>query len=172
MFILKRSLIITIISALTINLTSCGLMSKNNTDSKTLSSESKEMQEARRSLETYFTLLSERKYEQAVDYCAGGWSYELLASYNEDVEPKDYGKLLKRGCEENGFIAMKVKNIVSAEKLNPTSYLFEVQFTTKDGNLFVWGEANTAKPPRSVFSYMVVKKDGRFLVDGLPPYDE
>ena len=119
------------------------------------------LEQAREALLTYFSLLHDQRYDEAV-YFYGG-SYDLLRDWNPTVEPNDYATLLKNGCTINGLMCLEAQTIVQEETVSSSEFQFVVEFMNEDGSLFMLGQ-------QSQFTYTVMKVYGRFLVQDLPVY--
>jgi len=127
---------------------------------------------ARQALTSFFTLLHERSYAQAVQYYGG--SYDALRVWNPAVAPDDYAALFQNGCEVNGLKCLAIRTIVAEEQVSATEFSFVLEFADEDGGLFVRGPCCGATPeempPTSRFTYPVRKVGDRFLVQGGPVY--
>lgn len=117
---------------------------------------------ARQALETYFSLLHEGRYAEAVAYYGG--DVQVLRDWNPGVASDDSARLLENGCTINGLRCLALKEVVHEEPMSPTEYRFTIEFATEDGSTFV-GPAAAEQ-----FVYTVFQTDGRFLVQELPPY--
>ena len=133
---------------------------------------SADLEAARQALTGYFAALNDGRYGEAAGYYGG--SYEILTGYNPDIPPEDYEALLDAGCRYNGLQCLKVREIVKAEQLSPTEFSLTAEFANPDGSLFqrgpCCGEDPAQSPPESQFTFTVVKRDGKFLVQELPVY--
>ncbi len=131
-----------------------------------------ELDNAREALTSYFSLLHEGRYTEAIDYYGG--DYEILRGWNPDADGDDYVTLFTLGCTANGLICLPVGNIVTEEQVSPTEFGFTVEFVNDDGTQFVRGPCCGATeeemPPQSEFTYTVKKIDDKFLVQELPVY--
>ncbi len=140
-----------------------------------------DMQLAQSTLENYFSLLNIGKYSEAVIHHGSG--YDALMDWNPDLTPKDRDLLLQRGCEQNGWQCLRVREVLSAEKVNESvvaenqvvkEYKFTVQFNNNDGTLFKFGPCCGATeaemPTRTEFEYIVKKADNGFIVMTAPQY--
>jgi hypothetical protein len=129
-----------------------------------------DLQRAREALVTYFSLLHAGRYADAINYYGG--SYDILSSTNPEIDPNDHVVLIRYGCIL--LMCLEVRTIVQAEMASPTEFKFVVEFKNEDGSLFVrgpcCGASETDMPPQSQFTYLVIKVDNRFLVQGLPVY--
>ena len=136
----------------------------------TATSSQSDLAQAREALPDYFSLLHARRYAEAVN--AYGGSYDLLKDWNPTVDPKDHAALFENGCTINGLMCLEVRTIAQEEMASLTEFKFVVEFSRDDGSLFVrgpcCGASETDMPPQSQFPYLVIKVDGRFLVQGLP----
>lgn len=124
-------------------------------------------------LTTFFDLLQLGEYTEAAAYYGG--SYQVLTDKNPQVDPADVATLWRNGCSINGFNCLKVLNYSLPEQIGPGEFVFDVQFSTREGELLVIGAccggAETLQPPVSEFTIRVTQgEDGRFRVMDLPPY--
>ncbi len=90
---------------------------------------------ARNALTTYFSLLHDGRYSEAVSYYGG--DYERLRNWNPVVEKNDYVTLFRNGCTGNGFNCLRIKNIVRERQLSPVEFQFIVEFMKNNGSLFI-----------------------------------
>ena len=128
---------------------------------------------AEESTKRFYKHLNEGEYDQAVDLYGG--SYDILQSYNPDLDHEDYAALLQAGCEFNGLMCLEVLNVVSIQTSDEHEFFFEIEFANPDGSLFVrgpcCGETEEDMPSQSSFMIRVVcQDDGSCLVMDLPPY--
>ena len=126
---------------------------------------------ARQALETFFALLYEGRYAEAVAYYGG--DYQVLRDWNPPVDPDDYTRLLENGCTIDGLMCLALKGICTEEALSPVEYRFTVQFAAPDGSTFarpLYCCGGSSEPSMDRFVYTVLKVDGSFLVQELPPY--
>jgi len=130
---------------------------------------------ARKALVSYFSLLHDGRYSEAVSYYGG--DYETLRYWNPFVEKNDYVTLFRNGCTGNGLNCLRIKNIVSERQLSPVEFQFIVEFMKNDGSLFiVYGygqdteDTGKEKPKMSQFTFTVKKVNDKFLVEELPVY--
>ncbi len=122
---------------------------------------------------TFFDLLQAGDYAEAAGYYGG--SYELLTGYNPNVDPSDLATLWRNGCSANGLNCLTVRALTPAASEEPGVIAFDVQFSTREGELFVIGPCcgadETEQPPVSLFTVRVARgDDGRYRVIDLPPY--
>ncbi len=131
-----------------------------------------EIDQARITLQTFFTLLHNGRYVEATRLFGG--DYQTLRDANPDVSAYDYALLLERACRQNGFQCLELKSIVEQTLQSATETRFTVEFTTTDGRLFVrgpcCGATETEMPSVSRFEYTVKKIGDSFLVQELPVY--
>jgi Tol biopolymer transport system component len=136
------------------------------------SAEAHDLDSARQALMTYFSLLHERRYSEAISYYGG--TYDILRDWNPTVAQDDYATLFKNGCTMNGLQCLSIRTIVHGEKVSPIEFRFTVEFTNDDGTLFVrgpcCGATETEMPPQTQFTYVVKKVGDRFLIQDLPVY--
>lgn len=127
---------------------------------------------AEQALQDYFAALNAGQYEQA-DRLFGG-TYETLTGWNPDINPDDHTALWEAGCSRNGLQCLLVRSFSLKEQAGDI-YFYTVEFTNKDGDLFVRGPCcgadETEMPSTSQFEVRVQEsEDGRFLVLDLPVY--
>jgi hypothetical protein len=154
---------------LTVFFTACAPQPGNAPEPTSLASSAAKAQEA---LIELFASLQAREYTEAIPLYGG--SYETLQGYNPDIDATDYAALFARGCEQNGFQCLEVRNATFTGRQGDT-YIFQVEFSNSDGSLFVRGPCcgadETEMPPVSQFEYRVARSSqGQFVVLDLPPY--
>ncbi|MFZ2522346.1 MAG: hypothetical protein WAX44_03975 [Minisyncoccia bacterium] len=117
-----------------------------------------------------------KQYGVAVEYHGSG--YETLQNWNPTTSPNDYTTLLKAGCEANGWQCLKIKNVLSQQKISESEYKFIVQFekperSTGSETVFTQrpccGEEDTGQR-KTDFEYVVKKTKGNFVVITPPIY--
>jgi hypothetical protein len=128
---------------------------------------------ARQALIVFFAQLQAGEYELAVDLYGG--SYDVLTGFNPNVEPSDRATLWRNGCSINSLNCLVTRTVTLAGRPSVNEYIFDVEFSTREGDLFVLGPCcgatETEQPPVSRFPIRVVKgSDGFFRVIDLPPY--
>jgi len=130
------------------------------------------LEEARAVLTAYLDALAAAKYPLAAQYYGG--SPEILQGYNPDIAAEDLPALLEAACSRNGFMCLPIKTIVSEDALSEDSFVFEVEFLTRDGQLFEQGPCCGADPegfvPVRQFSFQVQRNAQGYQVLDLPPY--
>jgi hypothetical protein len=94
-----------------------------------------ETQKALNALETYYSLLAQKDYANAVNYHGSGYGYIL--SLNPTVDEAEHELLLEVACESNGFICMEISEVISSNMDEEGIYTFIVSFKNKDGELHV-----------------------------------
>jgi hypothetical protein len=124
-------------------------------------------------LQTFFNLLNEGQYAEAVSLYGG--TYDTMRDNNPSITPADLIALMRNACEINGVQCLKPRSITIEKTASSGEFLFQVEFQNQDGSLFIRGPccgANpTDQPPQSVFQYAVVKTpQGHFQVMDMPPY--
>ena len=122
---------------------------------------------------TFFDKLQAGDYDQVAQYFGG--SYDVLTGYNPAVAADDVATLWRNGCSINGLNCLAARSVTLADQPAEGEYLFNVEFTTREGELFVQlpccGADDTEQPPVSVFPIRVARAaDGRYRVIDLPPY--
>ena len=121
----------------------------------------------------FFTALNQGDYSQAAELYDG--SYDVLQGYNPTLDPEDQAALLQAGCEFNGLMCLRVREVLSIQAGDPNDFFFEIEFANPDGSTFelgpCCGETEESMPPESVFIIGVrCLEDGTCLVLDLPPY--
>ncbi len=121
---------------------------------------------ARHTLLTFFTLLHDRRYAEAVPLYGG--SYDGMRNNNSPViPPDDYAALFESSCT-NQRPCLLVANIVDEEVVSQDEYKFMVEFVWIDGTLYkrgpCCGATETEMPPEWQFPYTVKIIDGQFKV--------
>jgi hypothetical protein len=129
--------------------------------------------QAAQALSGFFDALNRGDYAAAA--ALFGDDYEVLIGMNPNLPAGDHLALWKQGCKFNGFQCLKIKEIVSSEKVDEETFRFVVHFAKADGSLFVQnpccGESLTSMPPVSEFTIQVRRNaQGKFLVMDMPPY--
>jgi len=122
---------------------------------------------AQQALEDFFDALVNGQYEQAVSLFGG--SYETLVEMNPEIPADNFPILWQAACQINGYLCLPIRIITFNETTSGGVYLFSVEFSTMDGELFV--QPGVTDPPQFSFEFRVVQgADGRFLVLDYPPY--
>ena len=165
-----RPIIVLIVLALTIGLIACQPATAAPTANLAPSDDEALAVDA---LFTFFDKLQAGDYAEAAAYFGG--SYEVLTGYNPEVDPADVATLWRNGYSINGLNCLKARSLTLAGQPAPGEYLFDVEFSTREGELFVLGPCcgvdETQQPPVSVFPIRVVRgEDGGYRVIDLPPY--
>ncbi len=126
---------------------------------------------ARNALLTFFTLLHDGRYAEAVPLYGG--DYETLRIQNPDVSPEDYAALWQASCTRQ-TPCLLVSRIVEEKQVSQDLFEFSVEFIWKDGALFklgpCCGATETEMPPVWQFAYTVMKSDGQYKVMQGPVY--
>ena len=128
--------------------------------------------EAQRVLVNFLTSLHTKNYAQAVPLYAG--EYESLQVFNPEIDPNDTIALWTWACDNQLLQCLEVRSTTFKELVGD-SYVFQVEFNSPDGNLFVLGPCcganETEMPPVSQFEFTVSRTaDGKFVVMNTPPY--
>ena len=165
-----RPIIVLIVLALTIGLIACQPATAAPTANLAPSDDEALAVDA---LFTFFDKLKAGDYAEAAAYFGG--SYEVLTGYNPEVDPADVATLWRNGCSINGLNCLAARSVTLADRPEPGEYTFNVEFSTREGELFVQlpccGADETEQPPVSLFSIHVARgADGRYRVIDLPPY--
>jgi hypothetical protein len=126
--------------------------------------------QASKTLVTFFDLLYNKKYEQATKLFGGG--YGVVINWNSDVDPDDYPALLMKGCEWNGFVcSLRIGKIIEAKQISPMEYHFIVEFIKDDGSLYQRRGANDTTV--SQFLFRVARDcNGEYFVVDWPFYEQ
>ncbi len=126
---------------------------------------------ARHTLLTFFTLLHDGRYAEAVPLYGG--DYETLRIQNPDTPAEDYAALWKASCTHQ-TPCLLVSKIIKEKSIAQDELEFVVEFVRLDGTLFklgpCCGETETDMPPVWQFPYTVKKVDGMFKVMEGPVY--
>jgi hypothetical protein len=104
-------------------------------------STSTEVERARVALETFFSLLHDQRYDEAVNHYGG--AYDVLRDWNPTVAQDDFATLWRNGCTINGLHCLKIEKIVQQEEVSPTEFRFIVEFMNDDGTLHTWAIRDT-----------------------------
>lgn len=159
--------------SLWLTLAACGhgrVSQTGNVDTEPTSDRAAAAEEA---LVTFFAHLAAGQYDQAARLYGG--SYEILQSWNPNVDPQDHATLWRNGCSINGLNCLAVGDVTRVDETAGGGYRFEVEFTDREGDLFVLlpccGATETEQPPVSRWLIGVSPDaSGRMLVTDLPPY--
>lgn len=128
---------------------------------------------AEQALRAFFADLHAGRYAQAAEAYAG--TYEIMVDHNPDLDSTDHAALFRNACTINGAQCLEVRSARLVESTLGGEFRFLVEFQLEDGSLFVQGPccgaSETDVPPRSEFSYRVIKsEDGLFRVVDMPVY--
>ena len=131
-----------------------------------------DFQNAEQALLDFLEELSAGNYKEAAELYGGG--YEIMIEHNPDLDPNNHAALIQNACTINGAQCLKVESVALDHKAAVNGYIFLVEFQNEDGTLFELGPCcggnETDTPPRSSFTFTVVKDDeGQFLVMDMPP---
>ncbi len=130
-----------------------------------------DIETARETLITFFSLLHDQRYGEALCYYSG--SLDVLRDWNPAVA-EDKATLLKSACTLRGLQCLTIRAVLREEQVTPTEFRFLVQFTNEDGSLFTrgpcCGATETQMPTQSQFPFTVKQVDDRFLVQEMPVY--
>lgn len=167
-----RPIFLFILLGLTVGLVACQPSAADATRTPNLAPSDDEALAAD-ALFTFFDKLQAGDYAEAAEYYGG--SYEVLTGDNPNVTPDDVATLWRNGCSINGFNCLAARSLTLADRPGAGEYLFNVEFSTREGELFVQlpccGVDETEQPPVSVFPILVARgEDGRYRVLDLPPY--
>jgi hypothetical protein len=126
---------------------------------------------ARYTLITFFTLLHDGHYTEATQLYGG--SYDTMREQNPDVSPDDYVLLFKVNCSRQSFCLL-ISRVVEENQVAGDEFHFVVEFIWRDGTLFTvgpcCGATEAEMPPVWQFTYTVKIIDGRFKVMEGPVY--
>jgi len=126
---------------------------------------------ARHTLLTFFTLLHDGHFAEAVPLYGG--DYETLRIQNPDVAPDDYAGLWRAACGRQSPCLL-VSRIVEEKIGAQNEFEFVVEFVWQDGTLFklgpCCGATEAEMPPVWQFPYTVKKIDGVFKIMEGPVY--
>ena len=126
---------------------------------------------ASEALTKFFEDLSKGNYSSAVDFYGG--NYDILLSFNPDIAADDRESLWENGCKINGLQCLPVRTINYLGQNDVGEYIFELEFNTPQGDLFVLESIDENQVPavQSKFEYRVAEdNDGNFQVLNLPVY--
>ncbi|MCB9419395.1 MAG: hypothetical protein H6667_06310 [Ardenticatenaceae bacterium] len=127
----------------------------------TLSPVVSEQDKAQSALDTFFNLLVEKRYTEAVTYFGG--SYDVLAAaYPQDAA--DESRLLQDECEHSS--CLPIHSVTNGQANGADSFTFTVTFAGEDGRLFTQTTADGRQI--SQFDISVSRQNGRYLVQHLP----
>jgi len=134
--------------------------------------QSSEVVHAQEVLERYFGALASGDYATA-DSLYGG-DYQLFLDWNPDLTVEDHAALWERACKWNGLNCLAVRSATLLDR-QADSFTFSVEFSNKDGSLYVLGPCcgadETSMPPVSRFEIRVRwDANGQFKVLDLPVY--
>jgi hypothetical protein len=131
-----------------------------------------DLEMARHTLLTFFTLLHEGRYAKTIPLYGG--TYDSMRSNNPEIPPDDYAALWEAACTVQRPACLLVANIVEEESVAQDEYKFSVEFIWIDGSLFklgpCCGATETEMPPVWQFPYTVRRIDGQFKVMEEPVY--
>lgn len=119
----------------------------------------------------FFEDLSRGNYSSAVDFYGG--NYTILRSFNPDISADDRAALWENGCKINGLQCLPVRTINYLGRNDVGEYIFELEFNTPQGDLFVMESIDENQVPavQSKFEYRVAEdNEGNFQVLDLPVY--
>lgn len=154
-----------------ISLSAASILSGCNPSPTDLTADA-DLGQARQALEAYLAALQAEDYTAAASYYGGSTGF--LQDSNPDLDPQDTAQLLRNGCRINGLQCLPARAISEGLALEGGVYIFDVQFNTREGELFERGPCcganETEMPTQSIFSFKVQHQAGRFVVLDLPPY--
>jgi len=113
---------------------------------------------AKQTLISYFNYLNKGEYYQGAKLYGG--SYEMMVSQNPDIAPNNHEALWLNACTINGLQCLPVRAATLKEQKGD-QFIFMVEFSIPDGNLFVrgpcCGATETEQPSVSKFEFTVQK---------------
>ena len=133
---------------------------------------SEKQDQALQVLQGFFEKLAQNEYDMAVAQYAG--SYEILVSFNPDLDPDDYVALWQSGCQLNGLKCLTIRSATFTRVNEAGEFVFIVEFNAPVGSLFVLGACcgeEPVTPSQSQFEYRVMEsEDGQYRVLDIPVY--
>jgi hypothetical protein len=161
----------------------CTLISPNNADSVAYPTPDatkyeSDLEAAEHALIAFFDALSRHDYRTAALYTRVP---NPLTYLYPDIDRENGEALLTKACndvERRGcrFYCWKIKDVVNRTQASPDEFFFSVRFENYQGDLLIGGDNVTPRvcdPPgctHSEYAYTVIKRENRFLVDGLPVF--
>jgi len=130
------------------------------------------MGEAQDVLVNFLRFLHVKNYAEAAPLYGG--EYEQLQVFNPEIDPNDHVALWAWACDNQLLQCLEARSVTFQQLVGDT-YVFQVEFSNPDGNLFVLGPCcganETEMPPVSQFEYTVSRNaDHRYVVMNTPPY--
>lgn len=126
---------------------------------------------ARHTLLTFFTLLHDGRYAEATPLYGG--PYDMMREQNPDIPADDYAALWQAVCTRQ-TLCLSLARIVDEKAVAQDEFEFVVEFVWRDGTLFKFspccGATEAEMPPVWQFPYTVKKIDGQFRVMEGPVY--
>jgi hypothetical protein len=126
---------------------------------------------ARQTLLTFFTLLHDGRYAEAAPWYGG--EYETMRDNNPDIPADNYAALWQAVCT-NQTPCLLVASIIEESQISGDEFMFIVEFVWRDGTLFklgpCCGATEAEMPPVWQFPYTVRLVDGQFKVMEGPVY--
>jgi hypothetical protein len=133
--------------------------------------EASDLDLARHTLLTFFTLLHDGRYAEAAPLYGG--PYDVIREHNPDIPGDDYEALWQAVCTHQ-TLCLSVSRIVDEKAIAQDEFEFVLEFIWRDGTLFKFGPCCGATeaemPPVWQFPYMVKKVEGKFQVMEGPVY--
>ena len=120
-----------------------------------------EQDKAQSALSTFFSLMAEKRYVEAVTYYGGSYD-ALAAAYPQDAA--DESHLLQDACEHAQ--CLPIHSTADVQPDGTDGFIFTVTFAGADGRLFTQTAADGSLI--SKFPVTVVKQNGRYRVQNLP----
>jgi len=130
------------------------------------------MGEAQDVLVNFLRFLHVKNYAEAAPLYGG--EYEQLQVFNPKIDANDHVALWAWACDNQLLQCLEARSVTFQQLVGDT-YVFQVEFSNPDGNLFVLGPCcganETEMPPVSQFEYTVSRNaDHRYVVMNTPPY--
>jgi hypothetical protein len=126
---------------------------------------------ARHTLLTFFTLLHDERYAEATPLYGG--PYDVIRDNNPDIPADDYAALWQAACTRQSPCLL-IARIVDEKSIAQDEFEFVVEFVWIDGTLFklgpCCGATEAEMPPVWQFPYTVKKINGSFKVMAGPVY--
>ncbi len=123
---------------------------------------------AQATLEQFLDPMRRGDYQGAAALYGG--SYETLRDWNPGIAPDDRAALFESGCRVNGLRCLAPASITPGGMGPNGEFLFTVTFVFPDGRRLVIDIPGSDQPPRSQFTFRVVRGPNGFQVLDLPPY--
>jgi hypothetical protein len=110
----------------------------------------------------YLNALYQKDYATAVSLYGG--DYSTLRNWNPAEDPNNLMTLWARGCEENGFNCLEIRNLRFAARPDPDTFNFNVWFSNRDKR------STFTVNGQEMFVFTVVRRGDKYLVTTDPVY--